>query len=138
MANFLFIINPDPPKRRAGIAYKASGSSGKLSQAEQDAQMRRQEELQTRQMELQQRYQIESEARFRAERDRERQLEFAKRENEASFKAARLQKEEKQEAATFQEMQGQTKEESSDFGGGFNLNIPTIDRPGYEQETRPS
>jgi hypothetical protein len=137
MASFLFIINPDSPKCRAGIAYKGGGG-GQLSQAEQDAQMRRQEELQTRQMELQQRYQIESEARFRAERDRERQLEFSKRENEASFKKARLEKQEKQEAATFQEMQGQTKEESSDFGGGFNLNIPTIDRPGYEQETRPS
>ena len=34
-------------------------------------------------------------------------------------------------------MTGQAEGETSDFGGGFNLDMPTIERPGYEQEDRP-
>ena len=107
------------------------GGSGGLSAAEQQAQMDRQEAMMNRQMEAQQRYQREAEERFRIEREREKQDEYLRRQEMAATN------EERQEAATFREMTGQSDQESSDFGGGFNLDMPTIERPGYESESRP-
>ena len=52
-------------------------------------------------------------------------------------KEGQILEQEQQEAATLQEMTGQAKKELSEFGGGFNLDMPTIERPGYETETRP-
>lgn len=113
------------------------GGSGGLSAAEQQAQMDRQEAMMNRQMEAQQRYQREAEERFRIEREREKQDEYLRRQEMAAKKEASRTNEERQEAATFREMTGQSDQESSDFGGGFNLDMPTIERPGYEGESRP-
>lgn len=132
--NTQFNLYNQKPQR--GIAYKGGGGGG-LSQDEINAQMRSQEEMMNRQMELQQKYQLEAEERARAERERERQLEFARRETEAFAKKERRTTEERQEAATFAEMTSQSKQDVDDFGAGFELDIPTIDRPGYEQESRP-
>lgn len=113
------------------------GGGNQLSKEQIDAQMRQQEEMFNRQMSLQQQYQREAEERLRLERDRERQLEYLRRTEAAQAKEQQRITEERQEAATFREMTGQLKEETSDFGGGFNLDMPTIERPGYEQEDRP-
>ena len=113
------------------------GGGGKLSQKQIDAQMKQQEDMFNRQLALQQQYQREAEDRLRLEKDRERQLEYLRRTEAAQAKEQRRTTEEQQEAATFREMTGQLKEETSDFGGGFNLDMPTIERPGYEQEDRP-
>ena len=114
------------------------GGSGSPSQAEIDRQMAQQEAMYTRQMELQNKYQREAEERLRFEREREKQLEYLKRQTAAEQKGVKREQEEQQEAAVFREMTGQTSEEdTSDFGGGFNLDMPTIERPGYEQEDRP-
>jgi len=100
-------------------------------------EMERQEQMMQRQMALQQQYQREAEDRMRAERERDRNLELARRREAATEREAELVKQEAQESAVFQEMQGQTKAESSEFGGGFNLAMPTIERPGYESKDRP-
>jgi hypothetical protein len=113
------------------------GGDGQLSQKKIDAQMKQQEDMFNRQMALQQQYQREAEDRLRLEKDRERQLEYLRRTEAAQAKEQRRTTEEQQEASTFREMTGQLKEETSDFGGGFNLDMPTIERPGYEQEDRP-
>jgi hypothetical protein len=113
------------------------GSGGGLNSEQQKEQMRLQEEMYTRQMALQQQYQKEAEERLRLKRERERQLEFLRRTEAAQAKETSRVREEKQEASLFKEMTGQSAQESSDFGGGFNLDMPTIERPGYEQEDRP-
>jgi parvulin-like peptidyl-prolyl isomerase len=114
------------------------GGGGQLSQKQIDAQMKQQENMFNRQMALQQQYQLEAEERLRLEREREKQQEYVRRVETAQAKEATRTKQEQQEAATFREMTGQTKQEdTSDFGGGFNLDMPTIERPGYEQEDRP-
>lgn len=100
-------------------------------------EMERQEQMMQRQMALQQQYQREAEDRMRAERERDRITELTRRADAARTKEQSMQAQEAQEAAVFQEMQGQTSKEISEFGGGFNLAMPTIERPGYEQETRP-
>jgi hypothetical protein len=74
---------------------------------------------------------------MRVERERERVAELTRRREAAAEKASELQREEQQEAAVFQEMQGQSTKEVSEFGGGFNLAMPTIERPGYEGLDRP-
>jgi predicted Holliday junction resolvase-like endonuclease len=99
--------------------------------------MRQQEEMLNRQMQMQQQYQREAEERMRVERERERQNEYLRRQEAASKKEESLVKQERQEAAVFREMTGQSKEDTSDFGGGFNLAMPTIERPDYEREDRP-
>jgi hypothetical protein len=114
------------------------GGSGGISQKQMEAQMRQQEEMFNRQMALQQQYQVEAENRLRLEREREKQQEYVRRVEAAQAKEGTRIKEEKQEAAIFREMTGQVdQEDTSDFGGGFNLDMPTIERPGYEQEDRP-
>jgi hypothetical protein len=113
------------------------GGGGQLSQKQIDAQMKQQEDMFNRQMALQQQYQKEAEERLRLEKERERQLEFLRRTEAAEAKETSRVREEKQEASLFREMTGQSAQESSDFGGGFNLDMPTIERPGYEQEDRP-
>jgi hypothetical protein len=100
-------------------------------------QMKEQEKLMEHQMALQQKYQREAEERFRNEQARQKQEEYLRRVEAADAKESKRVSQEKQEAAVFKEMTGQTKQESSDFGGGFNLDMPTIERPGYEQEDRP-
>jgi hypothetical protein len=108
------------------------------TQAEMDAQMRRNEEFQMRQFNLQQQYQLEAEQRMRDERERLRISEELSRQRAAEEKRVRLTREEQQETAMFQEMTAQSKKPTSDeFGGGSNLAMPTIERPGYETENRP-
>jgi hypothetical protein len=133
MPNFLMLnesnLFPIPENKR----FKGS----RAPKIDVEAQMRQQEDLMNRQMALQQQYQVEAEARFRAEEERQRQQEYIRRVQAADVKEKERITQERQEASTFREMTGQTKEESSDFGGGFNLDMPTIERPGYEQEDRP-
>lgn len=136
MPNFLLLTDsnlfPLPEYRRT------KGGSGGLSQAQIEAQMKAQEDMMTRQMEMQKRFQLEAEERMKLERERERQREYLRREEAAASKEASRTQEEKQEAALFREMTGQTnQEDTSDFGGGFNLDMPTIERPDYEQQSRP-
>lgn len=135
MPNFLMISDSDlfplPEYKRYG------GKSASNSGVDIEAQMRRQEELMNRQMEMQQRFQIEAEQRMREERERERQLEFARRQQQLQQREERMEEQESQEAALFQEMTAQTEKETSEFGGGFNLAMPTIERPDYEREDRP-
>lgn len=134
MPNFLMLddadITPLPVNRRYG-------GGGRAPQVDYEAQMRRQEEMFQRQMEIQARFQREAEDRMRSERERERQAEFFRRQQQAEMKKERLENEEGQESALTQEMTGQVKGEMTEFGGGFNLDMPTIERPGYEQEIRP-
>lgn len=136
MPNFLMLddadITPLPVNRRYG-----GGGGGRAPQVDYEAQMRRQEEMFQRQMEIQARFQREAEDRMRSERERERQAEFFRRQQQAEMKKERLESEEGQESALTQEMTGQIKGEMTEFGGGFNLDMPTIERPGYEQEIRP-
>jgi len=114
------------------------GGDGQLTAQQIDAQMRRQEEMMNRQMQMQQQFQRESEERMRQERERDRQAEIARRQRAADEREQQRIEEEQREAATFREMTGQaSQEDGSDFGGGFNLDMPTIDRPDYEQEDRP-
>jgi hypothetical protein len=113
------------------------GKSGNSPKMDSAGYMRQQEEMMQRQMELQQRYQREAEDRMRAERDRERQLEYLRRQEAAASKEESLVKKQQQEANLFQEMTGQTKKDTTEFGGGFNLAMPTIERPDYEKEGRP-
>lgn len=138
MPNFLKLTNtnlfPIPEYTRNG---GKGGGGGGLTNAQIELQMRKQEEMMMRQMEMQQQYQKEAESRIRAEEERQRQLEFLRRQESASTKAETMAKQEKQESAILQEMTGQTKQEFSEFGGGFNLAMPTIERPGYEREQRP-
>jgi len=135
MPNFLMLddadITPLPVNRRYG------GGGGGAPKVDYEAQMRRQEEMFQRQMEIQSRYQREAEDRLRVERERERQMEYLRRQEQASIKEEQMKKEEGQESALTQEMTGQVKGEMTEFGGGFNLDMPTIERPGYEQEIRP-
>lgn len=117
--------------------FKGGGGGG-LSNEQMERQMQQQEAMMMRQMEAQQRFQKEAEDRLRLERERERQAEYLRRTEAASAKEASRTQEEKQEAALFREMTGQTnQEDTSDFGGGFNLDMPTIERPDYEQQDRP-
>lgn len=136
MPNFLMLddanITPLPSNKRYGF-----GGGGGAPKVDYEAQMRRQEEMFKRQMDLQARYQREAEDRLRMERDREKQMELLRRQEQAAMKKERLESEEGQESALTQEMTGQVKGEMTEFGGGFNLDMPTIERPGYEQETRP-
>jgi hypothetical protein len=138
MPNFLMLddanITPLPSNRRYGFG---GGGGGGAPKVDYEAQMRRQEEMFKRQMDLQARYQREAEDRLRMERDREKQMELLRRQEQAAMKKERLESEEGQESALTQEMTGQVKGEMTEFGGGFNLDMPTIERPGYEQETRP-
>lgn len=111
---------------------------GGAPQMDQAEMMRQQERLMRRQMDLQQKYQFEAEERLRAERERERQAELARRQSMAAEKEQSRVTQERREASVFREMTGQTsQEDSSDFGGGFNLDMPTIERPDYEQVDRP-
>lgn len=112
------------------------GGGGAMS-TDMTGMMRQQEEMLNRQMQLQQRYQQEAEDRLRSERERERQVELLRRQEVASKKEETRVRQERQEAAVFREMTGQAKENTSDFGGGFNLDMPTIQRPDYEREDRP-
>ena len=114
--------------------YKGGGGGGTIDVA---GQMRQQEEMMGRQMAMQQQYQIDAESRFRAESDRQRNLEFLNRQTAAAAKEERYKKQQQQETAIVNEMTGQSKSESNDFGGGFNLAMPTIERPGYESISRP-
>lgn len=136
MPNFMMISDPSlfpiPENKRFG--GKGGGGGPKV---DYEAEMRRQEELMNRQMELQQKFQIEAEQRMRDERERERQLELARRQQELQLKEEKMEKQESQESALFNEMTAQTGKESSEFGGGFNLAMPTIERPDYEREDRP-
>jgi hypothetical protein len=109
------------------------------TQEEMDAQMKRNEEFQMRQFNMQRQYQLEAEERMRDERERLRIAEELKRERTAQEKANRLASEERRETAVFQEMTAQSSKTTSDeFGGGSNLAMPTIERPIYESQTRPS
>lgn len=114
----------------------AKGGAG-MPQINYEQEMQRQEQMMERQMAMQQQYQREAEDRMRAERERERIAEQTRRVEAANLKAANIKQQEQQESAVFQEMTAQTKQDISEFGGGFNLAMPTIERPGYEQETRP-
>jgi len=137
MPNFLLLsdcdVFPLPEYKRFG----GKGGGGGMSEAQIEAQMRRQEEMMNRQMESQQRFQREAEERLRAERERQREEEYARRQQELVRQRETRINQERQESALFQEMTGQSSEEGSDFGGGFNLAMPTIERPGYEGEDRP-
>ena len=113
------------------------GKAGGTPKINYEEEMQRQQKLMERQMALQQQYQREAEDRMQRQRERERELELARRREAAQEKEQQLVKEEQQEAAVLQEMQGQTSKESSEFGGGFNLAMPTIERPGYERLERP-
>lgn len=137
MPNFLLITDSDlftlPEYKR-----NKGGGGGGLSDAQIEKQMKMQEEMMMRQMEMQQRFQREAEERMKLEREREKQSEFLRRQEAAVSKEASRTQEEKQEAALFREMTGQIdQEDTSDFGGGFNLDMPTIERPDYEQQSRP-
>jgi len=136
MPNFLLISDsnlfPLPEYKRFG--GKGGGGGPKI---DYEAEMRRQEEMMNRQMEMQQKFQLEAEQRMRDERERERQLEIARRQQELANKAEQKTKQEAQESAIFQEMTAQSGKETSEFGGGFNLAMPTIERPDYEREDRP-
>jgi hypothetical protein len=114
--------------------YKGGRGGGNIDVA---GQMRQQEEMMGRQVAMQQQYQIEAESRFRAESDRQRNLEYLNRQTAAAAKEERYKKQQQQETALVSEMTGQSKSESNDFGGGFNLAMPTIERPGYESISRP-
>ena len=112
--------------------------NGDIPQNNTADMIRQQERLMNRQMQMQQRYQLDAEERLRAERERERQAELARRQSMAAEKEQSRVAEERREASVFREMTGQTsQEDSSDFGGGFNLDMPTIERPDYEQVDRP-
>lgn len=115
----------------------AGKGSSQMAQGSYEKELQRQEQLMERQMALQQQYQREAEDRMRAERERERVAEQTRRIEAAQEKEVRLKQQEAQETATLQEMTAQGKKEISEFGGGFNLAMPTIERPGYEQESRP-
>ena len=138
MPNFLMITDsnlfPLPEYKRFG------GGKGRGAQAPQinwQEQMTAQERMMERQMSMQQQYQREAEARMRDERERDRLAEYNRRIEASKEKEGQILEQEQQEAATLQEMTGQAKKELSEFGGGFNLDMPTIERPGYETETRP-
>lgn len=135
MPNFLMISDSDlfplPEYKRYG------GKGGATARVDYEAEMRRQEELMNRQMEMQQRFQLEAEQRMREERERERQLELARRQQELQLREEKMEQQESQESALFQEMTAQSGKETSEFGGGFNLAMPTIERPDYEREDRP-
>jgi len=123
---------PIPENKKFGGKSGANGPQINYAQ-----EMQRQEQLMERQMALQQQYQREAEDRMRAERERERVIEQTRRIEAAQAKAERIKTQELQESAALQEMTAQSKQEISEFGGGFNLAMPTIERPGYEQENRP-
>lgn len=137
MPNFLMVTDsglfPLPEYKRFG----GKGGGNAAPQVDWRAQMEEQERMMQRQMTMQQNYQREAEARMREERERERLAEYNRRIEAAKEKEQNILSQEQQEAATLQEMTGQAKKEMSEFGGGFNLDMPTIERPGYESETRP-
>lgn len=124
-------IFPLPEYKRFG------GKGGGGPEVDYEGEMRRQEEMFNRQMEAQRQFQMEAEERMRAERDREKQLEIARRQQQLETQREEKIAQEQQETAVFQEMTAQTKKESDEFGGGFNLAMPTIERPDYEGEDRP-
>lgn len=136
MPNILMIPNsslfPIPENTRFG---GKSGGGGAGINYEQE--MRRQEQMMERQMALQQQYQKEAEERMRKQREEDRILEQTRRVEAAQAKVARTKELQQREAAVSQEMVAQSKQDISEFGGGFNLDMPTIERPGYEQQTRP-
>ncbi len=114
------------------------GAGGSAPQTNTAEMMRQQEQMMNRQMKMQLKFQQEAEDRLRQERERERQSELARRQSMAAEKEQTRVTEERREASLFREMTGQTsQEDSSDFGGGFNLDMPTIERPDYEQTDRP-
>jgi hypothetical protein len=107
-------------------------------QSEMDAQMKRTEDFQMRQFQMQQQFQKEAEDRLRYEREQTRISEELKRQRSAEEKRVRLVSQEQRESATFKEMTAQSKAASEGFGGGANLAMPTIERPGYETANRPT
>lgn len=113
------------------------GKSGGMPQVNVEQEIRRQEDLMARQMALQQQYQRAAEDRMRAEREQERVAELTRRREAAAERETELQRGEQQESAVFQEMQGQTTQETTKMTGGYNLAMPTIERPGYEGVDRP-
>jgi hypothetical protein len=131
MPNFLMMSEL---KQLPEIKKYKGGGGGNIDVA---GQMRQQEEMMGRQVAMQQQYQIDAESRFRAESDRQRNLEYLNRQTAAAAKEERYKKQQQQETALVSEMTGQSKSESNDFGGGFNLAMPTIERPGYESISRP-
>lgn len=136
MPNFLCLdeLNILPPNKKK----KGGGGTPAMTDSQIEQQMKKQEEMMMRQIEVQQRFQRDTEERLRLEREKERQIEYLRRQEAAASKETSRTQEEKQEAALFREMTGQTdQEDTSDFGGGFNLDMPTIERPDYEQQDRP-
>ena len=134
MPNFLMLSESDTFPRRE--IKRFGGKNGGAPSTNFEAEMARQEAMMSRQMSEQQRYQRESEDRMRADRERERVAELERRTQLADKKEVNRIADERQEAALFQEITGQS-DQSSDFGGGLNLDMPTIERPDYEQEDRP-
>lgn len=137
MPNFIFLdeLNSLPPNR------KNKGGSGPppMTDAQIEKQMKMQEEMMVRQIEMQQKFQRDTEERLRIERERDRLFELSRREQRVVDKKAQRETEEKKEAALFKEMTSPSGRDTdtSDYGGGFNLDMPTIERPDYEQQSRP-
>jgi hypothetical protein len=106
----------------------------------QKQQQEASERLMRSQMEEQRRFQIEMEERLKVEQERQRQAEIQRRQELASKKAAGLQEQEARESAVSREIMGQVQKKGSSQAQsevGLNLDMPTIERPGYEQEGRP-
>jgi hypothetical protein len=102
---------------------------------EQQTQFQR--DMQREALEAQKQMQLEAEERLRVQREQEKEEEAERRQEAALAKEEELRAQEEQEAAVFAEMTGQVGEETDSEGMGFNLDAPTIERPEYEQETRP-
>jgi len=113
------------------------GKSGGMPQVNYAEHLRQQEDMMARQMAMQAQYQREAESRIAAEQERQRNLELARRREAATEQETKLAEQEQQESAVFQEMQGQTTQETTKMTGGYNLAMPTIERPGYEGVDRP-
>lgn len=90
------------------------------------------------QVELQNKFALEAELRLKKQQEETRLQEEFRRQRIAFDKKQKLQTQEAKESAVFKEMTGQAKFDPSYFTGRVNLDMPTIERPSYEGEGRPS
>lgn len=115
----------------SGITYD---QQLKLQRDSQEASAK----LMREQVELQNKFALEAELRLKKQQEETRLQEEFRRQRIASDKKQKLQTQEAKESAVFKEMTGQAKFDPSYFTGRVNLDMPTIERPSYEGEGRPS
>jgi hypothetical protein len=112
------------------------GGGGGMSQADMQRQYALQRDLMREQLNIMNEQQLAAEERFRADEERQRQLELQRKEDAAAKLAQETEKQNRREQTVAQEAAA-----STGFGSGvmgeFNLSRPVIERPDYEVNDRP-